>query len=338
MICPHCNANLLRKERGGRRCSTCKREFALEPKESPFGLHDIRVRTLAERLGAGRGLRFTLVQLWYAAGRKKVPDAERVYKRVRIGVSVTIVVVAFLLMVTRAAPAGAVILLGVPVLALTIVGLHVARPWFQQRATVRMPVPYNVFRRDVIDRWTSVHGGRPPGSIDEAQVRPPVVDQPRFAVLCPDASVLACLAANNVSQTWAMALSDRIDRLPPDVPVIVLHDASLPGVALAGQARVVLGGRAVVVGLSPRAVSANASALRLREPRPPQADTAFLSREPLSVAEIEWLAEGWWSPIAAIPPAKLLAVLERAVERVEDAADPERRRAREVGFLTWPTG
>lgn len=338
MICPHCNANLLRKERGGRRCSTCKREFALEPKESPFGLHDIRMRKLAERLGDGRGLRYTLTQLWYAAGRKKVPDVLQVFKRVRIGVSVAIVVVAFFLMVSGAVPAGVVIPLGALVLALAIVGMQSARPWFLSRASVRMPVPYTVFRRDVIGRWTPIYNGPPPGSVDESLVKPPAVQRPRFAVLCPDVSVLACLAANEVSRTWDMALSDRIDRLPPDVPVIVLHDASLTGVALAGQARAALGPRGVPVGLWPRAVLANASALRLREPRPPESDTAFLRGEPLSAAEIEWLAEGSWSPIAAIPPAKLLAVLERAVARVEDAADPDRRRAREVGFLTWPTG
>src|SRR5439155_9756182 len=132
-------------------------------------------------------------------------------------------------------------------------------------------------------------------------------------------------------------LADHMDRLPPDVPVIVLHDASLSGVALAGQARATLGSRAFVAGLSPRAVLANASALRLHEPRPPEADTAFLRAEPLSEAEIEWLAEGWWSPIAAVPPAKLLTALERALERIEDAADSDRRRARAIGFLTWPT-
>ncbi|MGY4100221.1 hypothetical protein ACW2Q0_11810 [Nocardia sp. R16R-3T] len=335
MICPHCTANLLYKERGGRRCSTCQRQFALEPKESPFRLHDIRVRKLAERLGDGRGLRYTLVQLWYAAGRKQVPDVQRVFKRVRIGVSVAIVVVAFFLMVSGAVPAGVVIALGALILVAAVVGLRAGRPWFLRRATVRMPVPYNVFRRDVVGRWAPVYGGPPPGSVDETLARPPAVDRPRIAVLCPDASVLACLAVNNVAQTWAMALADRIDRLPADVPVIVLHDASLSGVALAGKARAALGSRAVVVGLSPRAVLANASVLRLREPQ--RQDTAFLRGEPLSEAEIEWLAAGWWSPIAALPPAKMLTVLERAVERIEDAADPDRRRAREVGFLTWPT-
>ncbi|MFI6364760.1 hypothetical protein ACIBG0_18630 [Nocardia sp. NPDC050630] len=257
------------------------------------------MRKLAERLGDGRGLRYTLVQLWYAAGRKKVPDAARVFKRVRIGVGVAIVVGTFFLMVSGAAPAGVVIPLAVLVSALAIVGIGAARPWFLRRATVRMPVSYDMFRREVVGRWTPIYGGPPPGSVDEGQVRPPAIDRPRSAVLCPDRSVLACLAANNVAQTWSMALCARIDQLPPEVPVIVLHDASPAGIAVAGKARVALGSRAVVVGLSPRAVLANASALRLREPQPQ--DTAFLHGEPLSAAEIEWLCEGWWSPVLTWP-------------------------------------
>ncbi|MGQ4601416.1 hypothetical protein [Nocardia sp. R6R-6] len=338
MICPHCNTNLLRKERSGRRCSKCRREFALEPKESPFGLHDIRIRTLAERLGDGRDLRYTLTQLWYAAGRKRIPDLYRVFRRVRIGISVAIVVITFFTAVSGVLPAAPVIGAAVVAMVLAHVALRAARPQFERAATIRMPVPYNTFRKELIGRWTPIYGGLPPGAVDEGKVRLPVVDRPRFAVLCQDRGVLACLAVNNVPHTWDMALSDRIEQLPPAVPVLVLHDANPPGIVLAGQARAALGTRAVAVGLRPRAVSTNESALRLREPRPTEADAALLRREPLSADEIEWLADGWWSPLAAIAPAKLLAVLARAVERVEETADPEHSRARQVGFLTWPTG
>lgn len=50
MICPHCSASLLRKERSGSRCSKCRRDFALDPKSNPLGLHDLRVRKLANAL------------------------------------------------------------------------------------------------------------------------------------------------------------------------------------------------------------------------------------------------------------------------------------------------
>lgn len=46
MICPHCAADLKYKARSGRRCGSCRREFALEPKTEVLGLHDLRMRRL----------------------------------------------------------------------------------------------------------------------------------------------------------------------------------------------------------------------------------------------------------------------------------------------------
>jgi hypothetical protein len=64
VICSHCAKSLLRRERTGRRSPACRREFALEPKESPARMHDLRMRRLTEKLGDGRGLRYTPTQLW----------------------------------------------------------------------------------------------------------------------------------------------------------------------------------------------------------------------------------------------------------------------------------
>jgi DNA-directed RNA polymerase subunit RPC12/RpoP len=70
MICPHCNANLLYKERGGKRCSRCRKKFALEPKQNPLRLHDLRFQKLDMRLSRGGGLFYTGPQLLHQAGRK----------------------------------------------------------------------------------------------------------------------------------------------------------------------------------------------------------------------------------------------------------------------------
>ncbi|MET7768093.1 hypothetical protein [Nocardia sp. NPDC005366] len=339
MICPHCNANLLRKERGDRRCSKCRRVFALEPKESVLGLHDMRVRKLAERLGDGRNLRYTLPQLWYAASRRQLPDLRKKFIRRRLMVSVPIAVATFVLLLTALFPGMLVLGLGITALVLVNVLLTALRPRYMRTAPVRMPVSYDRFHKEVVGRWLQVYGAPPLGSVNERAELPPAPRSPRLALLCPDHGVLVCLSANNVAETWGMALASRIDRLPPEVPVLVLHDASVPGIAFAAQARAALGKRAVPVGLTPRALLGKDKALRLRDPVDSSVvDVARLRAEPLSNAEIAWLAEGWWSPLAAVPPAKLLAALTRAVERVEEAADPDRKRAREVGFLTWPTG
>jgi hypothetical protein len=131
-------------------------------------------------------------------------------------------------------------------------------------------------------------------------------------------------------------LTDRIEQIPPDLPVIVLHDASLQGSLFADYARGTLGPRAFLAGLAPRTVLASRSPLRLREDAPPPEDLARLGRDSLTQEEIDWLAEGWWSPIAAIPPARLLSAVDRAVQQIEEMSDPDRRRAQAVGFLTWP--
>lgn len=338
MICPHCAQNLLHRERGGRRCSKCRREFALEPKESPFGLHDVRIRKLVERLQDGRGLRYTAEQLWYAAGRVKLPDGLGVFRGVRLQVSVTIAGLGLLPIFLGGLPVAAVIAVVVVVILLVDLGLRAVRPWFEARATIQMPTSYNTFRKEVIGRWVKVYDEPPPGVLYGNTIRPPLLETPRYAVLCPDRSVLACLAANNVARTWGMMLADRIDALPPGIPVLLLHDASLPGLAFDSRARAALGRRAITVGLLPHTVASRKSALRLREPRLNETDVAVLRREGLPETDIEWLAAGWWSPIAAVPPAKLLTALERVVGRVEETGDPDRDRARQVGFLSWPTG
>ncbi|MEV0298165.1 hypothetical protein [Nocardia sp. NPDC050710] len=296
------------------------------------------MRKLGERLGDGRNLVYTLPQLWYAASRAKMPDLAKRFNGWRIGVYIPLVAVTFFAMVSGAFNRFVVLGTGIVALVVADLALRAVRPRFLRTSPVRMPVPYDRFRKEVVGRWSQVYGGPPPGAVDEGAALPPAPQRPRFAVLCPDRGVLTCLAANNVSHTWGMVLADRIDRLPPELPVLVLHDASLPGVLFASRAREALGSRAVQVGLAPRALLGKEKPLRLRDGHPEPSEVARLHREPLSEAEIVWLAEGWWSPLAAVPPAKLLAALGSAVHRVEEAGDPDRRRARAVGFLTWPTG
>ncbi|WP_067687444.1 hypothetical protein [Nocardia jejuensis] len=281
-------------------------------------------------------MRYTLAQLWYASGRRKLSDGMGSYRAARIGASITIVLFSFVLMVGGAVSPGPGVAVAVVLLVLVNVGLMAARPWFEARSRIRMPAPYEVFRRELLDRWPGIYGGLPSGAVDGTVARS-FHGAPQFAVLCSDPGVIACLEANNSPVIWAMMATNRTGALPPDIPVFVLHDASLAGIAFAAKARSVLGKRAVTVGLLPRVVLANASILRLREPRPAAQELDFLRREALSQEEIDWLAAGWWSPIAAVPPAKLVAALNRALGRLPKADDPDQQAARQVGFLTWPT-
>ncbi|MBH0781466.1 hypothetical protein [Nocardia bovistercoris] len=308
----------------------------MEPKESPLWVHDIRVRTLAEKLGDGRGLRYTLPQLWYAASRKHMPDLGKRFFGRRLLFSIPILVVAFFSMVSGAVPPLIGIVVGIGAVVLVNLALTAYKPRFLRTSPVRMPATYDKFRDEVLSRWIKVYGGPPPGSVSEAAPPPPAPPQPRFAVLCADRAVLACLAANNVAAR-GIALASRPEQLPQRVPVLILHDASVPGVTFAAEVRAALGSRAIDVGIGPRALLGKEKAFRLRDGLPAPADLERL-RATVSPPELAWLADGWWSPLAAVPPAKLLAAVDSATRRAEEATDPDRRRAREVGFLTWPTG
>ncbi|MGW6727153.1 hypothetical protein ACWF9G_14740 [Nocardia sp. NPDC055029] len=341
MICPHCSKEVLRRERGNRTCAKCRRVFALEPKESPFRLHDIRMRKLIDRLGDGRNLRYTLPQLWYAAARGRVPDPRETFFGLRMAVSM-LIVIATIIGTVVVAVSGLVfwavgIGAGVIVLVAANLVLNAVRPRYLATTSVRMPAGFDRFQQEVIARWTQVYGAPPPGSIDGRTPLPPLPARPRFAVLCPESSVLTCLSANNVAGLWGMAPVGRIEQLPPGVPVLVLHDASVRGITFVADARAALGARVVPVGLAPRAVLGKEKAVRLREGRPTADELARISGERLTAEERAWLADGWQTPLASVPPAKLLAALGSAVERVERALDPDRQRAEAVGFLTWPT-
>ncbi|MBF6070735.1 hypothetical protein IU436_04805 [Nocardia farcinica] len=332
MICPHCARNLLYKERSGRRCSKCAREFALEPKLSPFRLHDLRIRRLADKLGDGRGLRYTPTQLWYALARKDLPGIRRVYHAWVAVTAVVIVVAAFVSMVSGLVPVLVALPAAVGLLVAVNLVLLLVRPLLVRMTTVQVPVRYSTFRSEVLEPWRRIYRDLPPGMVDE-DLALPAVEWPRLALLCPDRGVLACLAANDAHRAWGMALCERVEQLPPAVPVLLLHDAGAPGVEFAARVRAVLGSRVVPIGLSTRAARTARSAVRLRE-RPLR--SAVLPPE-LPADDREWLLDGWWSPVAALPPARLLGLVQRGVERVEEAADPDRRSARAVGFLTWPT-
>ncbi|MFD7560819.1 hypothetical protein ACFV9E_40815, partial [Streptomyces sp. NPDC059835] len=56
----------------------------------------------------------------------------------------------------------------------------------------------------------------------------------------------------------------------------------------------------------------------------------------LSEEDAAWLAAGFWSPVAAVPPALLLTVVKKAVARAVAAASAPSGPAPEHGFLTWP--
>ncbi|HEV7652893.1 MAG TPA: hypothetical protein VGP26_32455 [Actinophytocola sp.] len=337
MICPHCSRNLLYKQRGRRRCTYCRQEFAFEPKTNKLHLHDMKIRKFAERLSDKNRLRYTVTQLWYGVARKQLADRPTPLAGCGCGLLLAGVVATGVIIGLTGVDSGSVggVVLGVAVVVvLAYVLIRMRRNRLRREAVIRPAVPLGEFRDLILRRWAEVYRGLPSSMIDEDMAVAPAVAHPRVALVCPDRSVLACLGANGVPQTFAMALAMSAANLPPGVPVVVMHDASAEGCRFAAQVRAAVPGRVVVdAGLRPSAVMRKESLLRLRRKPFSPGELAGL---PLTQPEVTWLAQGWWSPVAAIGPVPLLAAVTKAVQRAQAVADPEHRRAERLGFLTWP--
>ncbi|MFJ4677953.1 hypothetical protein [Kitasatospora sp. NPDC088783] len=171
---------------------------------------------------------------------------------------------------------------------------------------------------------------------------------PRLLV-CQDPAIAGMLRANRLHLEGACPILTP-ERLPLDgrllaamaradgAVVHVLHDASPAGLELFVRVRAHAGPRLRVrtAGLLPR----HAAALHLAAPGGrPRCAVEELPAE-LPAAERAWLAGGRVAELAAVRPARLLRTVLRTV-RGGGFAPPARpaapTRARDTGFLTWPT-
>ncbi|MGW4897560.1 hypothetical protein ACWEQL_35715 [Kitasatospora sp. NPDC004240] len=351
MICPHCEASLLQRQRTDRRCGMCHKEFALDPKVHGPGMNDLRLRRVVTRLTADGTLAVTTDQLYWALQRRGLPEPGFKGSRISGGCLTWLGVIGM----------GVAFWLWNP-LAVAIALVGVVLWGFAVRefrlSSVPRPMPVKVepssahaFRVSVVDGWKRVYRGLPPGVREQDGVKPAQpVGRPALAVLCQDPTVRAFLHANDFPRRHRALLVRQWAEAPAGVPIVVLHDASPQGQVLVLDTRAARPGRRVVdAGLPVRVVvGSERRFVILRAAAPSPELRARLERSAgLTPAELAWYADGWWSPLAALPPAKLLAAVTHAAERATAPASlvkqrrPEeseetRRRAEAVGFLSWP--
>ncbi|MFE7395924.1 hypothetical protein [Streptomyces sp. NPDC057557] len=130
---------------------------------------------------------------------------------------------------------------------------------------------------------------------------------------------------------------EELAEYPSALPVVVLHDADPLGVLLAPLIRAAQRDRVVVdAGLPVSAARGKQGVVRLaRHDRFADAEQ-LRAVAGLPEADAKWLADGFWSPIAVVPPRLLESIVVRAVERALTTPPPGPRYAHTNGFLTWP--
>ncbi|MFK0191930.1 hypothetical protein [Kitasatospora sp. NPDC090308] len=360
MICPHCHVDRRQRERTGHTCSNCRKVFALDPKVEPGRLHDTKFRELVAKAAPG-GLRITVEQLYWVNERRlyRFPTGQERRGSVTGGM---VLAMAVVLVVSLSFGIGGLAYLLLDPLAFLFGWLSYRQ--FQGAKQYRPPRPFGTwvrpedFERRVAGRWRQVYGALPDGLAELTTAAIPTwPTRPRAVVLCELPGVFDFLHVNGFAERHRVALARTPAQLPAGLPVVVVRDLSLTALARTARLRAELPDRRVVdCGLLPRAVDVPARAVRLRTGGAKRlAVPDVLAGSPgwqrLPDREREWLLDNWSSPLIALPPVKLMALLDKAVERavavpatpvragaaaeVESPAET-RRRAERIGFLTWP--
>ncbi|MFE7232363.1 hypothetical protein ACWCRF_20385 [Streptomyces sp. NPDC002405] len=349
MICPHCEESLLRKERPGNVCGKCGSRYALDPKTNPLQLNDLRVRRTALALGHDSQVPCTPGQLWYALSRKSLRETQ-----VEMGCGVSLMIAGVIAVFVGLGSKGVVVATLGGVLLLAAVGFVVAEVMGVGRGRPR--VAREAFRTGPLEAWKSVYGSLPPGVIDDSRYPTPgphpanggVDPEPApgtpsdgLVLVCPDRSIAVFLDAAGLTTRHGVTLvadPAALPAAPGRGPVLVLHDADAHGLLLAHRVRAAQPARPVVdIGLPLGAVQGLARAVPVRGEQPGASVMKLLAQSgEFSSGQLKWLSRGWGFPLVGVPPVKLLTVVSRAVEKAGAAADPQRRRAASLGFLTWP--
>lgn len=370
MKCPNCSTELKYTERPNKTCSKCKQPFALEPRDTPLVLSDLRMRGISERASA-QGTRFyTLPQLWYYASRKPLEQATRTMSS---GGVAGMIAATLTTLLCGGLSGGVTTGITNSVLAGLIVGLlMVAAILFvtlrsRRSVAAPMPITLDLFRAKVLDPWVQRYQTLPQGLVPDEQLArlrayQPPPDATRAVLASPERAMLDCLRANGVPERLGLALleigarptaaEERVIVLLRErsaLPLLLLHDASAHGCLLARTLPVALGlpasRRVIDLGLRPRTVLRQK--LLVTRGDAPKELLGMLERQAangggLAREEIDWLRRSATSPVAALAPGQLLNLVTRAVERATSAThqpDPEAQaqaEARGVGFMSWP--
>uniref|UniRef100_UPI003659DDEB hypothetical protein n=1 Tax=unclassified Streptomyces TaxID=2593676 RepID=UPI003659DDEB len=348
MTCPHCFRPLAGKERTGQQCAHCAKRFALDPRIHGRGMNDVRIKRIAAKASGGGRLHITVTQLWYLARTSSSTWGATPARGIRPAVRWLVAVpLALLLLLVGDLTPGVPRALGVTAAVAVVVTASLMRHRPARPAWSSITPSESAFREMMSGPWRAAYRKLPPRVVDDGPrgtaVRRSPVDRPEVVILCTDHAVAEFLRANDIPgrlkarlvEAEPAAAHEATAELPDGLPVVVLHDASALGALLAPLLRLAHPDRVVVdAGLPVSAVRTRRGAVHRVSPASTVDAAELRSVAGLPEEDAEWLAQGYWSPLAAVPPRRLEAVVTAAVERARSARPAELRST--DGFLTWP--
>ncbi len=382
MKCPHCLAELRyreRRERIVRRCLYCQKTFALEPRANVLRLSDLRLRGIAERLSGKGTYRYTARQLAHAVA---IPMLRLEEKKDSILGYIIFFLFAMLLIICPGLVLSRAFHSVLPLMIsiiLFIILITIPSLSYKDEKEDKVHEEIKQFESQYIEPWERIHGLLP-GRVAEKEIvalrqfHMPL-SRVRAVVASFSEDVLDCLRVNGLVDQLGLALLNprqltdfdrdviNLLRSRPRLPIFLIHDASLFGSLMATTLRkeweLTLQHRIIDLGLHPRHVQQ----LRLpwRKLHPSRELLQLFEWQAnvpnglkLTKAEQEWLRKGYETSVLFVPPARLIKVVTKAVERIapkretiaveravpKQMVDPETQaqiKAQSVGFMTWPS-
>lgn len=301
MKCPNCLAEIKYKERSNNQCTKCRGTFVFEPKAHPLGLTDTYFSKIIDKLSANGTIFFTLDQLRFAANRKRMRQS---------GADGGFAVIAVVSMIA-AVLTGWKIAAGVFLFWLCF---FVYRVFFTTR-TVSLKQSETEFRLFVLEPWERVHRDSLSHLIRKNLEGDALKKDLRGFLLCDSRELMNFLIANDAEKNLGLNVSTDL-QLPKiknrlDLPIFVLHDASIDGCKFFEKAESLYEQNAEIfdIGLRPRDVEQFELPV-FREKNP-----ANVTLKRLTEKENIWLNKGFYAPLFVLKPAQLIRFVNEKIER-----------------------
>jgi hypothetical protein len=343
MICPHCSASIRYRERSNQVCSKCYKAFAFEPKTHPLRISDNYFQSVVNKLNDNGKFYFTPQQLQFAVSRKAIKSTGWLTALSVFAVITTLLSIGFsfalfkeifskssqtVIFALCALAVAAVILFWVIVI---LVFKKLYKPF------VTLPQSHIEFENGVLADWRRIYKKQP----DKLAIKFPFQENFRNSkaiLLCQTDDAAMCLTANKINDELGIGIVFQLPKIADilqrygKMPVYVLHDASIEGVAFFENAKQQIGQQGIVfdIGLRPQ-IMLKSNYPKMREKG---ANTNF--RNGLTAEEKDWLNQGYSVPLYVLRPEKLIQHVRKHIEKrgkmIEQTTE---RRAKSIGFMTW---